>query len=72
MEQLAKDLIKAVQDTQDHVYQDIEEKEKWQLGDYIPSTYLENGIRHIVVFDEGVEQRYFMKDGKVVLDKEIF
>lgn len=34
------------------------EREAWELGDYIPSTYIEDGIRHITVFDLDEPVRY--------------
>jgi hypothetical protein len=34
------------------------EREAWQLGDYIPSTYLQDGVRKIYVWDADVEVRY--------------
>lgn len=26
------------------------EEEAWKLGDYIPDTWIENGVRHITIF----------------------
>lgn len=60
-------------DPDEHYWDDSEEKDKWYLGDYIPSSWIDdNGVRHITVWDEDIETRYKLKDGKVVLDCVVF
>ncbi len=70
MEQLAKDLIKAVQSTQ-HVGEDSYldySLEEHLLARREPDLYdlYVNGIRHIVVKDAGIEVRYKWVDGELV------
>ena len=49
------------------------EEEAWRLGDYIPSTYLEDGVRKIYVWDldEPVRYTYTPENGLKQV-KEVF
>jgi len=69
MQQLAKDLIKAIQSTQNPgAIQQALEDEEANLERRDPHLYdwKVNGVRHIVVKDAGIETRYIWQDGQLV------
>lgn len=55
----------------DHFYNEDTERDNWNLGDYIPKWYYDDkGVKHIIVWDEGIELRYIWENGKLVRIKE--
>lgn len=61
--------FKTILDTKERVMPP--EMEEWHLGDYIPDTYMEEGVRHIVVFGgDLLPEKLVIVDGKV--KEEIF
>jgi hypothetical protein len=48
-----------------------ESEADWRLGNYIPNSYVENGIRHAVVWDESETRRYKLING-LLLEEGLF
>lgn len=42
--------FKTILDTKPKVQMPGHEEEAWRLGDYIPDTWVEDGVRHITIF----------------------
>lgn len=64
--QILNSALKAKVELDSHIGDYDESEDDWRLGNYIPSTYMEDGIRKIYVWDEDIEQRYEYKDGQLV------